>query len=59
MNMWDFALGIAIIALIAFAIWLMVRSRAKGACATCPHAKTCNELHSESQACPANHFNRC
>lgn len=52
-NVWDIALGIAIIALLAFAVWLMVRSRSKGACATCPHSKACNELQSESQDCPA------
>ena len=52
MNMWDFALGIVIIALIAFAIWPLARSRAKGACAACPHAKACHESHNELQDCP-------
>ncbi len=52
MNVWDFVLGVAIIALIALAAWLMVRSRAKGGCAGCPHAKACNE----SQDCPATHL---
>ena len=56
MNAWDFVLGIAVIVLLVLAVWLTVRSRAKGGCAVCPHAKTCNELQNELQACPAAHL---
>ena len=41
MNVWDVVLVIAIAALLVFAVWLMRRSRAKGGCASCPHAKDC------------------
>ena len=41
MNVWDIVLVAVIIALLVFAVWLMVRSRAKGGCASCPHASSC------------------
>ncbi|MBR3317901.1 MAG: FeoB-associated Cys-rich membrane protein [Atopobiaceae bacterium] len=41
MNTGDVVVVAAIIALVALAIWLMRRTRAKGGCSCCPHAEEC------------------
>ena len=45
MNVWDFVVVVAIVALLALALWLMRRSRAKGGCASCPYAGSCAKRH--------------
>ena len=44
MNPWDVVVAAAIVALVAFAVWLMRRSRAKGGCACCPYAGECDDI---------------
>ena len=51
MNVWDFVLVAAIAALLVFAVWLMVRSRAKGGCASCPYAGNCEAMNREQVRC--------
>lgn len=43
MNLWDFVVLAAVAALVALAVWLMRRSRAKGGCACCPYAGSCEK----------------
>lgn len=42
MNLADVLLIVAIVAALALAVWLIVRSRAKTGCASCPFAEGCS-----------------
>ena len=53
MNVWDFVLAAAIAALLVFAVWLMLRSRSKGGCASCPYAENCADVNREQVRRPS------